>query len=250
VTPELVVSALGLPPAARVDQRVPKKLLLENGAPTAADKRQIQEGIEELSWIAALKPETIGIPAYQDEEREYLEIAILSLRLRAEAKPARLVELVHRAIPYPVLLIRAEPQNLALSLARPRWSQGEKGKTVLEGMPLSSSLEGASQLEESFLASLQISSHRHRHLHSLYEGWIESLEAYAASRHTGVFALAPNKEAVSQRRSALAEHDRLKLEIASLRSRAAKEKQLNRRVEINLQIKQLESRLAETARHF
>jgi hypothetical protein len=42
----------------------------------------------------------------------------------------------------------------------------------------------------------------------------------------------------------------LKLEIASLRSRADKEKQINRRVEMNLQLKHLESRLAETARHF
>lgn len=248
MTAELLVSALGLPPASRVDQRVPKKLLLENGAPTAADKRQIQEGIEELLWIAALKPETIGIPAYQDEEREYLEIAVLSLTLRATAKPARLVELMHRAIPYPVLLIRSGPQNLSLSLARLRWSQGEKDKTVLDGALFSYPLENTNKLEESFLASLQISSTRHRHLHSLYEGWIESLEALSASRHTGVFALAPDKEAVSQRRSALAEHDRLKLEIASLRSRAAKEKQLNRRVELNLQIKQLESQLAATSR--
>lgn len=247
MTPELVVSALGLPPATRVDQRVPKKLLLENGAPTAADKRQIQEGIEELLWIAALKPETIGIPAYQDEEREYLEIAILSLTLRATAKPARVVELVHRAIPYPVLLIRSRPQNLSLSLARLRWSQGEKDKTVLDGALLSYPLENTNQLEQSFLASLQITSTRHRHLHSLYEGWIESLEALSASRHTGVFALVARPEGVSRRRSALAEHDRLKLEIASLRSRAAKEKQLNRRVELNLQLKQLESRLVETA---
>ena len=30
-----VINALALPPDARVDQRVPKKLLLEQGAPTA-----------------------------------------------------------------------------------------------------------------------------------------------------------------------------------------------------------------------
>ena len=32
-----IIAALALPPEARVDQRVPKKLLVENGAPTAAD---------------------------------------------------------------------------------------------------------------------------------------------------------------------------------------------------------------------
>ena len=61
---------------------MPKKLLLENGAPTAADKRQINDGIEELLWVAALKPTTIGVPEYRDDVREYLEIAVLSLVLR------------------------------------------------------------------------------------------------------------------------------------------------------------------------
>ena len=54
-----LLDALGLPAGAIVDQRVPKKLLVEHGAPTAADRRQINEGIEEVRWIAALKP-TIG----------------------------------------------------------------------------------------------------------------------------------------------------------------------------------------------
>jgi len=49
-----VISALALPPESQVDQRVPKKLLVENGAPTAADKRQINDGIEELFWVAAV----------------------------------------------------------------------------------------------------------------------------------------------------------------------------------------------------
>jgi Domain of unknown function (DUF4391) len=49
---------------------------------------------------------------------------------------------------------------------------------------------------------------------------------------------------------ALAEHERLTREMAGLRARAAKEKQLNRRVEINLQLQQLESRLSEARNHF
>ena len=47
-----------------------------------------------------------------------------------------------------------------------------------------------------------------------------------------------------RRRIALAEHERLTLEMSSLRARASKEAQLNRRVELNLRLKQLESHLA------
>src|SRR5208283_4600218 len=112
-----VINALAIPTNARVDQRVPKKLLLEQGAPTAADKRQIQDGIEELAWVAALKPNNIGVPVFRDEVREYLEIAVLTAILRSAAKTMRLTELIHRAIPYPVVLVTAQGDGVNLSLA-------------------------------------------------------------------------------------------------------------------------------------
>ena len=62
-----MIPALALPADTRVERRVPKKLLLEQGAPTASDKRQIQDGIEDLLWVAALKPNNIGVPAFRDE---------------------------------------------------------------------------------------------------------------------------------------------------------------------------------------
>lgn len=52
---EDIIAALQLPEQARVNQRVSKKLLIDNLAPTAADRQQINEGIEEVQWIAALK---------------------------------------------------------------------------------------------------------------------------------------------------------------------------------------------------
>ena len=78
MTFDRVIASLAIPDDARVDRRVPKKLLVEQGAPTAADKRQIQDGIEEMSWIAALKPTNIAVPAFRDDVREYLEIAVLA----------------------------------------------------------------------------------------------------------------------------------------------------------------------------
>lgn len=47
-----VIAALDLPPGARGGRRVPKTLLVEHGAPTAADKRRINEGIEAEAWLA------------------------------------------------------------------------------------------------------------------------------------------------------------------------------------------------------
>ena len=114
MTADDLLTALDLPAATRVDQRVPKKLFLENGAPTAADRRAISDGVEECRWVAALKPHTVGVPAYRDAQREYLEIAVLHTTVRAgtsAAQLARLAELTHRAIPYPVVLLLDAPEG-------------------------------------------------------------------------------------------------------------------------------------------
>jgi hypothetical protein len=239
-----VITALELPPSARIDQRVPKKLLVENGAHTASDKRQINEGIEELVWLASLKPTTIGVPAYRDDVREYLEIAVLSLLLRPEAKAQRLTELIHRSIPYPVLLIQCQAAGITLSLAHLRWSQGQAGQTVLDGAVITTTVDPGKPATSAFLSSLNLRQQPRQSLHAVYQGWIERFEAHAAALLTGVFNPAPDATAAERRRIALADHQRLSRDIAVLRATAGKETQLHRRVELNLQVKLSEAQIA------
>lgn len=240
----IVIEALALPAESRVDQRVPKKLLVENGAPTAADKRQINNGIEELLWIAALKPGTIGVPEYRDANREVQEIAVLSLTLRHEAKATRLVELIHRAIPYPVFLITAQAGVVSLSLAHKRLSQNEAGRVVLEDAPIVCSLD-ASPLAIEWLAGLSLVAQPRAHLLAVYQGWIACLEAFQAAQITGRLTVRADTAAQEIRRQALADHARFEHDIAVLRTQANEEKQVNRRVELNLELKRLEAKLVE-----
>lgn len=240
-----IITALSLPADSRVEVRIAKKLLVENGAPTSSDKRQINDGIEELRWVAALKPAALGIPAFRDETREYLEIAVLALTLRPEAKAARLTELIHRAIPYPVFLIQSGDAGPTLSLAHFRWSQGQSGQTVLDGPLLTVQVDQSPSNTADFLATLHISQQSRQNLYAFYQSWVEKLEAYAASRLTGRFVAVTDSITIQRRRSALIEHDRLTREITSLRARAHRETQLNRQVELNLQLKQLEALLSE-----
>jgi hypothetical protein len=240
-----VIDALGIPPSALVEQRVPKKLLLEHGAPTAADKRQIQDGIEEIIWVAALKPTNIGVPAFQDAVREYLEIAVLTVELRPAAKPARLIELIHRAIPYPLVLATGQSGSVSLSLAHKRWSQGETGKVVIEDMRLVAlSLDAPSNQEDAFLASIAVSRLPSQNLFTLYDGILAQFSALEASRITGAFAKPDSTEHASTLREGLERHTSLQRDLNLLRARAAKEKQINRRVELNLEVKRMEGELA------
>jgi hypothetical protein len=238
-----IIAALDLPASSRVDRRVPKKLLLENGAPTTGDKRYINEGIDELFWVAALKPTTIGVPEHRDETREYLEIAVLRLALRPEAKARRLVELVHRAVPYPVLLVTEQAGHPGASAAHKRWSQGEAGKTVLEDEVIAAEWENAIEADRwpGFRDALGLGRQPRTSLYALYQGWIDTLLALHAARLTGSFAAPVSPAHAAARRDALRECARLETEIARIRSSAAKEKQLPRQVELNLELKRLQA---------
>jgi hypothetical protein len=269
---QTLIHALRLPESCRVDQRVPKKLLLENGAPTAADKRLITEAIEEIQWVAALKPNTIGVPDYRDTLREYLEIAVLAVTVRGIVKPAshsRLAELVHRAVPYPVLLLLIEGQSLTLSLAHKRWAQNEADKVVLDGSPISVTVSvtvsaslsevnaadashpdpaEAAQTESAFIQSLSVTRQPQATLHALYQGWVDCVQALLAARLTGSYQTPTTPEQAVARRQALADCERLEAEVSRLRAQALREKQLARQVELNLTLKRVQAELAAARR--
>lgn len=240
---DVMLKALALPAGARLDRRVPKKLLLEQGAPTAADKRQIADGIEALLWVAALKPNTIGVPAFKDEQRENLEIAVLTATLRGGAKALRLAELIHRAIPYPVVLLTEQGDTTSLSLAHKRWSKGEAGEVVIEEVhrtaPFRPGTPTAS--EAAFLSSLALSGLHNRNLYTLYEDWLNRVIALEVARVSGVYQPPETADRATAVREAVAAYTTTQREVETLRARAEREKQLSRRVDLNLAIRRLET---------
>lgn len=244
-----LIEALSLPDSALVNQRVPKKMLVENGAPTAADKRRINDGIEEIHWLAALKPNTIGVPEYSDDVRVYLEIALLVVTLRSEAKAGRLAELIHRAIPYPLFLILVQGDQIILSLTHKRRAQNEADKFVLDGDCVEVTASGnaslSAELIGQFLDALALGKQPSTSLLQLYQGWIDTVVALQASQISGTFSKTITRDAAIARREAVQMCLDLEARIASLRNVAAKEKQMGRRVELNLEIKGLEVELAE-----
>lgn len=246
---ERLLAALDIPAGAMVNQRVPKTLLVKNGAPTAADKRMINEGIEAVEWLAALKATTIGVLEYRDAAREYLEIAVLQADLRAGANANRLAELMHRAIPYPVFLITQQGDDFLLSLAHIRWSLAQAGETVLDGnLVITRNMAGVREdIARAFLRELSLLVQPRGSLYALYQGWIDTLLALEAARITGIFRAAGSAKDTEERREALQACAQLEKEINRLRAAARKEKQVAKLVALNLELKQLEARL-ESAR--
>jgi hypothetical protein len=189
MTTDELITALALPDSTRINLRVPKKQLAEQAATTTADKRQINEGIDEITWLAALKPQLIGVPEYRDAHRHYIELAVLGLTLKPGARSGRLTELLHRAVPYPVLLISQPETGLKLSLAHLRTAHNEADKTVLDGDLLSI---GAIDFTPDFLAAMALERQPQTDLYALYQGWMDTVGALAANTQPSAMRLCSN----------------------------------------------------------
>jgi hypothetical protein len=245
-----VIAALDLPGNARIDRRVPKTLLAERAAATASDKRAITNDIESLVWTAAIKPGTVGIPAFRDEDRAYEEIEVMFLTLREATRRERLTELVHRAIPYPVLLIADARTQTSVTTVHIRWSQAEAEKTVLAGGVVSAVWERSDTTSPpaAFRPALSLSALTPASLLTLYQGWMDVIVSFQAWRVMGAFKLPHSPAQAEARRRALATLAQLDAEAARLRSEAGRTTQMARKADINVALKRLrEARTAAEA---
>jgi hypothetical protein len=185
------------------------------------------------------------VPAYHDAAREYLEIAIVQAHWRDGAKIARLTELIHRAIPYPVVLVAEQDGAPSVSLAHKRWAQNEAGKTVLDGEVESARLvDTEPNVAEAFLCSLALAQQPRGSMWMLYCGWESCLAALQAAKLTGRFVLVDTDERKAARRAALRRVLELRERIAQLRRTAVAASQMARQVELNIEIQKLQTQLA------
>ncbi|MBS63036.1 DUF4391 domain-containing protein [Salinisphaera sp.] len=240
---------LGLPDAARLGKRIHKKLFFENADLSAADRRAFTEDIDTVTWQYTLKPSTINVNAYRDDERDYGELAVVHATLKSPKHAARLAERIHRAIPYPLLLVLTYNAQWALSTAHKRASRAEAGVTIAEDIRTTRWIDSdtPTDVEQAFVTSLALDELPQTDFYALYSAWHQRLIALACARLSGRFHLPTEHDTRSAQRERLANCHQLENEIARLRNEIKKETRFNRQVELNTRIKGLEATLRDTA---
>lgn len=241
-----VIDALDLPPAALVGKRVSKKVLSSHAASTGADKKRIESDIAEVQWIASLKPTTVAVPAFEDESRQYLEIAVVGVELRGTPARQRLVEIIHRAIPHPVMLIDSVGVTTNLSGAAKRWSLAAAREVVLEPPTYTtpvSLLQDHDEVAAGLRKFLSLTSRPFRDMFDLYDHWLDVICMAEAARRTRELVPLEHSGQRLARRAGLADAARIDAVIASLRAEAQRASQMADRVELNLRIQNLRSEL-------
>ena len=245
---------LAIPEQALIKARVYKKQLLENADLTISDRKWVNDDIETIDWRYCLKPATVTMPKYEDAEREYLEIALLHITLKSPTHVKRLAEVVQRTIPYPLIIVFEHEQALYISLADKRISRADSSKLTVEQFYesawLTTQLNTESEIHQAFFASLQFNQFDHQDLYRHYQSLIACFNALDAAKLIGKYNLATGSQADKlladkSRQEHLQAIKQLDSKLINVKAAVKAESQFNRKLALNVQIKQLKQQIEQ-----
>jgi len=243
---DVLLQKLSIPESCLIDKPVFKKLFLENADLNATDKKALKEDIDKLRWLYTLKPGTINIPKYIDDEREYLEIAVLHVELSNVVRIKRIAEFIHKSIPYPLILLFSHASDVCMSLGDKRINQADKSKWVVEDVWLIDCFnpERLDEYKARFLEDIQLAKQDYANLYAFYQGIKQCLIALLASRKTGRYQLRPDSGTnIKDRALAIRAIEKHEAEIKEIKNKLKKEKNMGKQVELNTQVKQIIDRI-------
>ena len=248
---------LEIPKACVLNKSVFKKMFLDasdgkKSVLDAADKISLKEDVDKIRWLYTLKPNTINIAPYKDDEFEYTEIAVLHIELSSPNRVKRIAHFIHRAIPYPLILLFTcnieEQESLMVALAFKRTNQADKGKWVINDSINTSwiDLSNASEAQSDFLSSLRLNSLPFNNFYIFYQAIANRVVALICAEHSSVFSLDDTSNKGSENRlDKLREFEKLTAKKSELANKLKKEKQMGKQVVLNTQIKNINDKIAK-----
>jgi len=222
-----------IPQECNVHSIIFKKLFYENGDLTASDKELFITNVNKITWLYCLKPDTINIKPYKDEIRDYQEIEFIEVNVSKDNKLKRIAEIIMRAIPYPMVLIFNMEGKIQLWTAHERINQNDKSQNTIEDFIYT----GWLSFDDVLFSRLDIRKMRFINYYTFYSDIVDVISIYNAEYITGtkINTTGDNAREFSNKINSI------DTEIATLRASIKKETQFNRKVELNIKIKQLET---------
>ena len=198
---------LGLPRSTEVNRRVAKEKLYANGSMSASIRDMIKDQIEAIIWRNKLADSTLGVAAGE----EVKEIQVFEVALRQKALDRRILPAIARAIPYKILFVATFDGEAQA------WMEVSGTFYSTEWFPL-----------EGFTLKIE-----GLNLDAVYENLARQIAGGRLDMEDDLAAAVDR----DQRRQ------RLERGIAFLEKKVLRERQFNRQVELNAELKQMKQEL-------
>lgn len=211
------------PPQAKVDRLIPKNKFYEQGKANTKLEQLFVDQVENIRWAYKLASSTIHL---QDQE-DLKEIQIFRVKSRVEDLDVSILSFIDKLILTPIIFEVVYQDKVKVVATYKRLNQADKTKAVIGQYYASDWLEDADHVELPFYLKLA----------DLYEHFIAQLLPIASSKEQEnddeSVSIELKLQKAQQLESLLKQFDHLK-------SKLRKEKQFNRRVELNKQLQDLQ----------
>jgi hypothetical protein len=208
------------PRKAEFGRNVPKNKIYANSRVSSALKKKFL-AIDKIVWQYKLSPETVNLPS----RKNVPEIEIFTVMLREPELHADVLKSIDNAIPFPTVYELVFEDRIKTKAAFKRPSEGDSSKWVTD-IYFESKWHKANAKREPLPVALDLAL--------LYEQILRSL--MPVSKMPG--------EDIRDQVQRLTEIRSLETRAAKIESRMQKEKQFNRKVELNAELRALKTDIA------
>lgn len=213
------------PDKALVNRNIPKTKFYEHASISRSLKDAFVSQIQQITWAYKLAPETTNLAAVKG----LFEIQVFNIQLKTPDLDNGVLLSIDKAIPHPIFYQLFFEDKIRVVLAYKRLNEADETKWVIEQY-LSSTWMTQAEVEQ-LKTPLPISLN----LGGLYEQMLKALMPIAANVGEGIKAQTDRLSQITQKQK----------EIAQLQSKMRNEKQFNRKVEMNNQLKALQQQLSQ-----
>jgi hypothetical protein len=220
-----VKALYNFPVAAAFGRVIPKSKIYQHASPTAKVKNLFVQQVEKITWAYKLSPATINLPASDGVQ----EIQVFTIALRTGELSLDVLSTIDKAIPSPILfeLKYGRKTRYAASYKRP--SEADKSKWVV-----SSYFQSGWIKDDGPASELPVVLG----MGALYQSFLSTMSPLP-------FRKGEKLDSLVSRVDLLRVKER---EAGKLESRIEKEKQFNRRVELNRALNILKKEIKDLRR--
>lgn len=215
------------PKQAAFGRVVPKSKIYEHAAVSAALKERFVQQVEQINWAYKLAPETVNLPATPP----VTEIHVLRLGLKGASLDHEVLKAIDRAIPFPLIFELVQGGRIKLVAAYKRPAQNPKSAADNSPWVVGSYFETHWQPESSPRQPLPVAMN----LGVLYEKLMYHLSPLIPRPQEPLADLLERGEQVQAKQR----------EIDRITSQLKREKQFNRKVELNAKLRRLKTEYTE-----
>lgn len=210
------------PQNAKVDRSLPKSKIYEHVSPSRGVKDLFVKQVEKITWLYKLSPETINIPARGGVQ----EIQVFNISLKMGSLKEEVLQTIDKAIPSPILHRLEYQGKVKYALAYKRPSEADSSKWVL-----SSYFSTDWFVREAKKVSLPLVLD----LSALYEQLITNVIALPHRSGESLDGYVARAEMLGK----------MKKEAEKVEIRIKREKQFNRKVELNRELREIHSQIVD-----